>query len=105
MTEINTNKLLETMQSMIKSARQSVVPSDAGTKGDFQNVLSNAIGKTNELMKASGALAAKYEKGDPSVELVDVMIASQKSSVSFQALTQVRNRLVNAYQDIMNMQI
>ncbi len=103
MAEINASKLMETMQSLVKAARQDVT--NTPNKEGFQNVLQNAIGKTNELMKASGALAEKYEKGDPSVELVDVMIASQKSSVSFQALTQVRNRLVNAYQDIMNMQI
>ena len=43
--------------------------------------------------------------GDRDVNLVDVMIGLQKASLSFQAMTQVRNRLVSAYQDVMNMQL
>jgi flagellar hook-basal body complex protein FliE len=41
--------------------------------------------------------------GDPNVDLVRVMLASQQSSVSFRATVEVRNRLVQAYQDVMNM--
>jgi flagellar hook-basal body complex protein FliE len=43
--------------------------------------------------------------GTSKVDLSDVMIASQKASVSFQAMTQVRNKLVQAYQDIMQMPV
>ncbi|MBR9885467.1 MAG: flagellar hook-basal body complex protein FliE, partial [Oceanospirillales bacterium] len=46
-----------------------------------------------------------YELGDPSVDLPQVMIQAQKASVSFQAMTQVRNRLVSAYEEIMKMSI
>ncbi len=53
----------------------------------------------------SGALAKAYEQGDPGVALSQVMVASQKAGVSFQALTQVRNKLVEAYQDVMKMPI
>ena len=74
-------------------------------KADFQNVLSSAINQVNELQKTSSALAGKYELGDTTVSLSDVMVASQKSSVAFQAMTQVRNRLVEAYQEVMNMPI
>ncbi len=41
--------------------------------------------------------------GDQDVSLAEVMIASQKASVSFQAMLQVRNKLVDAYKDVMNM--
>lgn len=101
MNPVNTHKLLETMQQMAKQASGQ----QSAQEGDFKQALMNAVGKTNELQKASSDLQARYERGEPGVELIDVMVASQKSSVSFQALTQVRNRLVNAYQDIMNMQI
>ena len=46
-----------------------------------------------------------FQRGDPGVELPQVMLEMQKASVSFRALTEVRNRLVSAYQEIMNMQI
>ena len=50
-------------------------------------------------------MAAAFEMGDPNVDLADTMLALQKSSLSFQALSQVRNKLVSAYQEIMNMQV
>ena len=50
-------------------------------------------------------MATAYESGNRDVSLPDVMIQLQKANLSFQAMTQVRNRLVSAYQDIMNMQI
>jgi flagellar hook-basal body complex protein FliE len=50
-------------------------------------------------------MAVAYEKGDPTIDLPQVMIAAEKASVSFQAMTQVRNRLVSAYEDIMKMPI
>lgn len=74
-------------------------------KPDFQNTLSSAINKVHELQKTSSSLATAYEMGDTKVTLSDVMVASQKSSVAFQAMTQVRNRLVEAYQEVMNMPI
>ncbi|MEA1136005.1 flagellar hook-basal body complex protein FliE, partial [Klebsiella pneumoniae] len=55
--------------------------------------------------QASNQLATAFEIGKSGVDLTDVMVASQKASVSFQALTQVRNKLVQAYQDIMQMPV
>lgn len=71
----------------------------------FSDLLSNAVNTVNETQKASGAMATAYVQGDPSVSLSQVMIQSQKSSVSFQALTQVRNKVVQAYEDIMKMPV
>jgi flagellar hook-basal body complex protein FliE len=50
-------------------------------------------------------MSAAFQRGEPGVELPQVMIEMQKASVSFRALTEVRNRLVSAYQEIMNMQV
>jgi flagellar hook-basal body complex protein FliE len=69
----------------------------------FGDLFKQAIDSVNDAQRQSSALATAYEKGDPKVSLAQVMVASQKASVSFQAITQVRNRLVEAYQDIMNM--
>ncbi|MFC3681467.1 flagellar hook-basal body complex protein FliE [Bacterioplanoides pacificum] len=72
---------------------------------DFQQMFTNAINTVNENQKTSGDLQQRFEQGDPSVDLPEVMIAMQKSSVSFQAMTQVRNKLVEAYKDVMNMPV
>lgn len=71
----------------------------------FGDVFSQAINKVNDVQQASSATAAAYMRGDASVDITDVMIASQKSSVAFQAATQVRNKVVEAYKDVMNMPI
>jgi flagellar hook-basal body complex protein FliE len=69
----------------------------------FNDLFKQAVNSVNDTQQQAGALATSYEKGDTGVSLAQVMVASQKASVSFQALTQVRNRLVDAYKDIMNM--
>lgn len=69
----------------------------------FGDMMSQAINKVNSIQKDSAALATRYEQGDKSVDVTDVMIASQKASVSFQSMLQVRNKLVDAYRDVMNM--
>lgn len=71
----------------------------------FQDMLTKAVGHVNELQQTSSDLRTAYDMGDPNVDLTRVMIATQKASVSFEALTQVRNRVVQAYEDIMNMPI
>lgn len=71
----------------------------------FNDLFSQAINKVNTVQMDSAATAKAYIKGDPNVDVTDVMIASQKSSVAFQAATQVRNKVVEAYKDIMNMPI
>jgi flagellar hook-basal body complex protein FliE len=65
--------------------------------------LRNAIGGVNQAQQTSGALAKAFEMGDPSADLAKVMVAAQQSSVAFRATVEVRNRLVQAYQDVMNM--
>ncbi|MEX0605958.1 MAG: flagellar hook-basal body complex protein FliE [Marinobacter sp.] len=71
----------------------------------FSNVLKQAVGQVNELQQTAGDMRTAYELGDPNMDITRVMIASQKASVSFEALTQVRNRVVRAYEDIMNMPV
>lgn len=71
----------------------------------FSEIMGQAINKVNDTQKASSALGRAYEQGDPNVDITDVMVASQKSSVAFQATVQVRNKLIDAYRDVMNMPI
>ncbi|MCK7543458.1 flagellar hook-basal body complex protein FliE [Marinobacter bryozoorum] len=80
-------------------------PEKANQTPGFGDMLSQAVDKVNDLQSTTGDLRTAYEQGDPNVDITRVMIASQKSSVAFDALSQVRNRVVKAYEDIMNMPI
>ena len=71
----------------------------------FGDLMTQAINKVNDVQQTSSSMADAYEKGVAGVDITDVMIASQKASVSFQAMVQVRNKLVDAYKDIMNMPV
>ncbi|HTT03815.1 MAG TPA: flagellar hook-basal body complex protein FliE [Steroidobacteraceae bacterium] len=71
----------------------------------FGALLKQGIDAVNSTQQSADALASAWERGVPGVDLARVMVETQKASVSFQALAQVRNRLISAYQDIMNMSI
>jgi len=77
----------------------------AAQPGSFANVLKQGLDKVNETQAKASSLATQFERGVPGVELSTVMLESQKASVAFRATTEIRNRLVSAYQDIMNMPI
>ncbi len=72
---------------------------------DFGQLLKQAIDNVNGLQSDAKEKATAFEMGDRSVSLGDVMIASQKSSVAFEATMQVRNKLMEAYKDIMSMPV
>lgn len=72
---------------------------------EFREMFGNAINKVNNTQMNAGDLATRFTQGDPNIDLPEVMVALQKSSVSFQAMTQVRNKLLEAYKDIMNMPV
>ncbi|MFL0809584.1 MAG: flagellar hook-basal body complex protein FliE [Agarilytica sp.] len=72
---------------------------------NFSDVMSQAVNKVNEVQQSSGAMQKAYLRGDPNIDITDVMVASQKASVAFDATVQVRNKLVEAYKDVMNMPI
>ncbi|MGM0953523.1 MAG: flagellar hook-basal body complex protein FliE [Pseudomonadota bacterium] len=77
----------------------------SGETTSFGDMLGDAVNNVNNLQKQTSELRTAYDMGDPNVDITRVMIAAEKSSVSFEALTQVRNRVVRAYEDIMNMPI
>jgi flagellar hook-basal body complex protein FliE len=71
----------------------------------FANVLKQGLDQVNQQQQRAADLATQFERGVPGVELPQVMLEMQKASVSFRAATEVRNKLVEAYQSIMNMPI
>lgn len=78
-------------------------PLPAVTGPSFGDVMSQAIHKVNEVQQNSSSMAEAYVKGDQNIDVTDVMVASQKAGVAFDAMVQVRNKLVEAYRDVMNM--
>lgn len=76
-----------------------------GQKSDFASALKTSLDQVNNVQTKADQLGQRFVAGDDSVNLSDVMISMQKANISFQATVQVRNKLVAAYQDIMNMAI
>lgn len=108
MGEIDVSGLLAQMRSLAAQAGSSPTPPVApGTepKTSFADVLGSSIDSVNSAQQRATELAAAFEAGTADVDLAEVMISLQKASLSFQAMTEVRNKLVNAYQEIMNMPV
>jgi flagellar hook-basal body complex protein FliE len=114
------NNVLSEMRNMRAQMQNQRMDNDLGIKGQvdkpagtektretpgFGDMLSQAVDKVNDLQSTTGEMRTAYERGDPNVDITQVMVASQKSSVAFEGLGQVRNRVVQAYEDIMNMPI
>lgn len=75
----------------------------AATTPSFGATLRNALEGVNGAQQRSGELVRAFELGEPGADLARVMVAAQQSQVAFRATVEVRNRLVQAYQDVMNM--
>jgi flagellar hook-basal body complex protein FliE len=73
--------------------------------GGFAASLQAALDRVSRMQHEAASLALRFQKNDPEASLERTMIAMAQANVSFQALVQARNRLVQAYQDIMNMQV
>lgn len=104
------NQVLAQMRAMSLQAQEGARPSGLeGAEGvgktEFSEILQASLDRVNEAQSSAKSMATAFESGDTSVELPEVMVALQKASVSFQAITQVRNKLLNAYQEVMNMQV
>ena len=72
---------------------------------DFSALLKTSIDRVDQAQGTATQLAEQFQLGDPKVTLEDTMIALQKANISFQSAVQIRNKVVAAYHDIMNLQI
>ena len=73
--------------------------------GGFQQALTQALGAVSQSQNDAARLQREVQLDNPTVSLEETMVAMQKAQLGFQATLQVRNRLVQAYSDIMNMQV
>ncbi|AMP89595.1 flagellar hook-basal body complex protein FliE [Legionella pneumophila] len=104
MSDINTVNLINQMKTL--AAQAEGIKLDSGlNQASFSSVFQQALNQVNELSQTADGLKTRFEMGDPNVSLGEVMIASQKSNLGFEATLRVRNKLVQAYQDIMNMPV
>lgn len=107
MNEIDTNQLLLQMKIIAAKARNTEMNAVNNPVGqnEFSQLLKSAIGDANQLQNNATELAKRFEEGDKNIHLTDVMMATQKAHLSLQAVSQVRNHVISAYQDIMNMPV
>jgi flagellar hook-basal body complex protein FliE len=103
---INPETLLMQMRALAAQAQsKSLETPAAGQTDNFAQLLQQSINKVNELQQTGNDKAQAFQKGDPDMQLSEVMVSLQKADVSFKAMVEVRNKLVSAYQEIMNMQV
>lgn len=98
------NQVLAQMRVMTAQVQGTpAVAEPAG--GGFADLLQNSINAVADLQQQSRVAKTAFETGTPGVELADVMIASQKSSIAFTGMVEVRNKLLEAYKDVANMPV
>ncbi|MEM6986384.1 MAG: flagellar hook-basal body complex protein FliE [Pseudomonadota bacterium] len=108
---VNTARLMGQLEMMRAMAAQEVGSLEPNSQtltspaGQFAELLKAQVDNVNRAQDSARNLAEAFELGEPGVDLVDVMIAAQKSRVQFEALAEVRNKLLGAYQEVMSMQV
>ena len=103
----SSNHLLNQMAALESMAKGQTLHLEQKTDDSksFSSLMQQAISQVNETQMRAADLARSFEMGESRVDLSEVMIAVQKSRVSFQALTEVRNNILSAYQEVMNMPV
>ena len=104
---------LQAMSSQVSGSAPVIRPNiesnvqqvNNASSANFGELLQKAVDNVNDLQSKSGELKNAVEMGDRSVSLAEAMIASQKAGVAFEATVQVRNKLVDAYKQIMSMPV
>jgi flagellar hook-basal body complex protein FliE len=109
MSEMGISQVLDQMRAMSALAQRDPAADsgnvEAAGRPDFAGLLKESVNSVSEAQQASSKLQAAFEAEDPNVDVAQVMVAMQKSSLSFQAMVTVRNKLVAAYQEIMSMPV
>ena len=104
MSNMEINNVLSQMRALSASME---LPGAAPkvTDNSFGQVLQQSIDKVNEQQSVATSLMTDFQNGSSDTSVAEVMVSMQKASLSFTAMTQVRNKLIDAYQEIMNMPI
>ena len=101
------DRVLEQLQSAAarNSVTKNAAASPSNTPNDFSQAIQQALQNVSGAQSRASELQQRFQMEDPNVSLEQTMVAMQKGQIGFQAALQVRNRLVQSYTDIMNMQV
>jgi flagellar hook-basal body complex protein FliE len=103
---VNIDQALAQLRAAASLAQGKQVDSPSAAGGaDFSQALKSAIDQVSQAQQQAQQIAEDFTVGKNNVNLQDVMINLQKANLSFQQMVQVRNKLVTAYNDVMNMQV
>jgi flagellar hook-basal body complex protein FliE len=102
-SSMSINQVLDQIRTNSRNMLGSEVPSVS--KADFGSLLESSIAKVNTMQNEAATLKTGYELGEPDIDLPTVMVSMQKASLAFEAMAEVRNKFLNAYQEIMNMPV
>jgi flagellar hook-basal body complex protein FliE len=106
MSSMQIQQVLAEMRSLQARASGAPEPPMVSTQpSDFANLMKNSVDHIATMQNQATALADAYEAGDKSVDLTKVMLEVQKASLAFHAMTEVRNKLIDAYTQVMNMSV
>ena len=105
MSDIAINQVLAQMRAMQALANPQATPEAVQGQGNFSNLMQDSIKEVNAAMQESRAMTTRFEMGDPTVSLAEVMVNSQKAGLQFQAVAEIRNRVLSAYTEVMNMPV
>lgn len=113
MSQIDVNNLLSQMRQMSSRITTPALPLAAADKAaapaaggeGFGALLRKSIAEVGKNQLEAGRMAASFERGDPGADLASTMVSIQKAQLSLSAMNQVRNKLVDAYKDVMNMTV
>ena len=107
MSTIDVNNLLSQMRQLSAQARpaETALKAAPAAQADFGSLLKQSIASVGQSQQQAGAMAASFERGDAGADLGRTMVAIQKADLSLRTMTEVRNKLVDAYKEIMNMPV
>lgn len=104
MNDLAINSVLAQMRTL-RAQSLSAPAINGQPAANFSDTLGKAIQGVNQAQQQASSLATRFELGDDKVDLSETMIAAAKAQVQFRGAVEVRNKLVAAYQDVMNMPI
>lgn len=99
------DQLLTQLNATAAAAAGKTAPATEAAAASFADMLKSAVDGVNQAQQGADQLAQAFQTGQPDANIQDVMISLQKANLSFQTMVQVRNKLVDAYQNVMNMQV
>lgn len=100
---ISNASMLASMEVMRSQASMGKAPQ--GGHVSFGGVLKDAIQNVNTTQLRSSDASRRFIAGDPTVSMAEVVALSQQSSIAFEATKQTRNKMVEAYKDILSLQL